>query len=71
VGYTVLNCTSIPIPPKVLQEMLEHANFQTTMNIYADIDADRVRQISQALSQEYARIASKSCSKYAAVSLLS
>jgi len=47
--------------------MLGHANFQTTMNIYADIDADRVRQSSQALSQEYARIASKSCRKSAAV----
>ncbi len=47
--------------------MLGHANFQTTMNIYADIDTDRVRQGSQALSQEYARIVTKSYSKLAAV----
>lgn len=65
--YATIAANSGNIPPKVLQGMLGHANFQTTMNIYADIDADRVRQSSQALSQEYARIASKSCSKSAAV----
>lgn len=65
--YATIAANSGNIPPKVLQGMLGHANFQTTMNIYADLDADRIRQSSQALSQEYTRILTKSCSHIAAV----
>ena len=48
---------------KVLQDMMEHANFQTTMNTYAGLDADQMVANSRDLSTKYAEIASKSCSE--------
>jgi len=64
--YATVAANSGNIPPKVLQGMLGHANFQTTMNIYAGLDTEKVRESSQNLSEEYARITSKSCRKIAA-----
>lgn len=64
--YATVAANSGNIPPKVLQGMLGHANFQTTMNIYAGLDTEKVRESSQNLSEEYARITSKSCQKIAA-----
>ena len=55
--YATVAANSGNVPPKVLQCMLGHSNFQTTMNIYAGLDTERVRQSSQDLSQEYAKIA--------------
>jgi len=64
--YATVAANSGNIPPKVLQGMLGHANFQTTMNIYAGLDADKVRESSQNLSGEYAKITGKSCREIAA-----
>lgn len=63
--YATMAANSGKIPPKVLQGMLGHANFQTTMNIYADLDADKVRESSKDLSREYIDSAKKSCSDFA------
>lgn len=63
--YATIAANSGRIPPKVLQGMLGHANFQTTMNIYADLDADRVRENSAQMGAEYAKFAAKSCSEIA------
>lgn len=61
--YATVAANSGNVPPKVLQGMLGHANFQTTMNIYAGLDAEKVLESSQNLSGEYAKIAGKSCSR--------
>lgn len=63
--YATVAANSGNIPPKVLQGMLGHANFQTTMNIYAGLDSEKVRQSSQDLRAEYAKISSKSCTEIA------
>lgn len=63
--YATVAANSGNIPPKVLQGMLGHANFQTTMNIYAGLDSEKVRQSSQELRAEYAKISSKSCTEIA------
>ena len=46
---------------KALQGMLRHANFQTTMNVYAGLDAEQMRESSRELGSVYAGIGSKSC----------
>lgn len=51
------------IAPKVLQGILGHANFQTTMNTYAGLDAEQMIAGSRNLSAKYAEIAPKSCSE--------
>lgn len=63
--YATIAANSGNVPPKVLQGMLGHANFQTTMNIYAGLDNDRVRESSQGLSKEYAKLSKESCSEIA------
>lgn len=63
--YATVAANSGNIPPKVLQGMLGHANFQTTMNIYAGLDSEKVRQSSQELRSEYAKNSSKSCTEIA------
>lgn len=63
--YATVAANSGNIPPKVLQGMLGHANFQTTMNIYAGLDSEKVRQSSQDLRAEYAKISSKICTEIA------
>ena len=63
--YATIAANSGNVPPKVLQGMLGHANFQTTMNIYAGLDNDRVRESSQGLSNEYAKLSKESCSEIA------
>lgn len=63
--YATLAANSGNIPPKVLQGMLGHSNFQTTMNIYAGLDQEKVKESSQELHEEYTKIASKSCRKIA------
>lgn len=60
-SYATVAANSGNIPPKVLQGMLGHANFQTTMNIYADFDGEKIREGSHGLSEEYARFTDKSC----------
>lgn len=60
--YATIAANSGEIAPKVLQGMLGHANFQTTMNTYVSLDRDKMVVSSQNLSAEYARITSKSCS---------
>jgi len=57
--YATIAANSGTIPMKVLQGMLGHANFQTTMNIYADLDADKMRESSRELGAEYAKIREK------------
>lgn len=61
-SYATIAANSGIIPPKVLQGMLGHANFATTMNIYAGLDNDKIRQSSSGLSAAYAQICEKSCS---------
>ena len=61
-SYATIAANSGEIPPKVLQGMLGHANFATTMNIYAGLDNDKIRQSSSGLSAAYAQICEKSCS---------
>lgn len=68
--YATVAANSGNVTPKVLQGMLGHANFQTTMNIYAGLDAEKVRESSHNLSDEYAKIMSKSCTKIATQKLL-
>ena len=65
--YATIAANSGNVPPKVLQGMLGHANFQTTMNIYAGLDNDRVRESSQGLSNEYAKLSKESCSEIAVI----
>ena len=57
--YAAIAANYGTIPMKVLQGMLGHANFQTTMNIYADLDADKMRESSRELGAEYAKICEK------------
>lgn len=57
--YATVAANSGQVPIKVLQGMMGHANFQTTMNTYADFDADKVYENSRALGQKYAEIAQK------------
>jgi len=63
--YATIAANSGKVPPKVLQGMLGHANFQTTMNVYAGLDNERVRESSQGLSSEYAKLSKESCSEIA------
>lgn len=60
-SYATMAANSGKIAPKVLQGMLGHANFQTTMNIYAGFDNEKVRESSHDLSAEYSKLAKKSC----------
>jgi len=63
--YATIAANSNNIPMKVLQGMLGHGNFQTTMNIYADFDSEKMRQSSRDLGMEYSKIREKvaeSCS---------
>ncbi len=59
--YATVAANSGNVPPKVLQGMLGHANFQTTMNIYAGLDDEKMRESSRQMEAEYAKVASKSC----------
>lgn len=55
-SYATIGANSGVIPPKVLQGMLGHANFATTMNIYAGLDNEKIRESSSGLSAAYAQI---------------
>ena len=61
--YATIAANSGTVPLKVLQGILGHANFQTTMNTYADFDADKMRESSRDLGAKYAEIRRKSCSE--------
>ena len=61
-NYATMAANRSDISPKVLQGMLGHANFATTMNIYAGLDNEKIRQCSSGLSAAYAQIRGKSCS---------
>lgn len=54
--YATIAANSGKVPPKVLQGMLGHANFQTTMNIYAGLDAEKMRESSLHLSEEFSKV---------------
>ena len=60
--YATIAANSGEIAPKVLQGMLGHASFQTTLNTYVSLDRDKMVMSSQNLSAEYARLTSKSYS---------
>ena len=62
-SYATIAANSGDIASKVLQGMLGHTNFATTMNIYAGLDNEKIRQSSSGLSAAYAQICEKSCSK--------
>lgn len=64
--YATVAANSGRIPTKVLQGMLGHANYQTTMNIYAGSDAERMREGCRELSSIYAEIGGKSCREISA-----
>jgi integrase len=57
--YATVAANSGQIPIKVLQGMMGHANFQTTMNTYADFDAEKICENSRELGQKYAEMAQK------------
>ena len=57
--YATVAANSGEIPIKVLQGMMGHANFQTTMNTYADFDAYKVCEKSRELGLKYAEITKK------------
>ena len=57
--YATIAANTGTIPMKVLQGMLGHTNFQTTMNIYADLDIEKMRESSRKLGAEYAKIRAK------------
>ena len=59
--YATVAANSGNVPPKVLQGLLGHANFQTTMNTYAALDTDQMLSGSSKISDQYAEIAGKSC----------
>ena len=61
--YATIAANSGEIPTKVLQNMMGHANFQTTMNIYAGRDEFQMVESSCELGMKYAPIAAKSCRK--------
>ena len=62
-SYATIATNSGDNDPNVLQGILGHANFATSMNIYAGLDNERIRQSSSRLSAAYAQICEKSCSK--------
>ena len=62
-SYATIAANRRDISPKVLQGMMGHSNFSTTMNIYAGLDNEKIRQSSSGLSAAYAQICEKSCSK--------
>lgn len=64
--YATVAANSGDIPTKVLQQMLGHANFQTTMNVYAGNDMEKVCESSRGLGEKYTEIQGKSCKKVAA-----
>ena len=57
--YATIAANSGSIPLKVLQGMMGHANFQTTMNTYADFDTQKICEYSKNLGTEYAKITEK------------
>ena len=61
--YATVAANSGQIPIKVLQGMMGHANFQTTMNTYADFDAEKICENSRELGQKYAEMAQKVAGK--------
>lgn len=61
--YATVAANSGAIPLKVLQGLMGHANFQTTMNTYAALDSDQMLAGSSKISDQYAQIAEKSCRK--------
>lgn len=62
-SYATIAANSGEIAPKVLQGMLGHANFTTTMNIYAGLDHEKILQSSSDLGASYAKISEKVAAK--------
>ena len=61
--YATVAANSGEIPIKVLQGMMGHANYQTTMNTYADFDAYKFCEKSRELGMTYAEITKKVAGK--------
>jgi len=61
--FATIAANSGEIPLKVLQGILGHSNFQTTMNTYASFDADQMITKSSIISEKYVQLANKSCSE--------
>lgn len=64
-SYATNAANSGKVPPKVLQGMLGHANYDTTMNVYAGFSDDRILECSLNLGDEYSRLTGKSCTEIA------
>ena len=60
--YATIAANSGDIPIKVLQGLMGHANFHTTMNTYASLDVDQMLTTRSIISDKYAEISGKSCS---------
>lgn len=63
--YATVAANSGDVPLKVLQGLLEHENFQTTMNTYASTDTDQMLIGSGKISEKYAEIAERVAAKVA------
>ena len=61
--FATVAANSGSIPVKVLQGLMGHANFQTTMNTYASLDTDQMLTSSSIISDKYTQLSEKSCSK--------
>lgn len=61
--FATVAANSGSIPIKVLQGLLGHANFQTTMNTYAGLDTEQMLESSRDLGTKYAQFTAKSCSE--------
>ena len=61
--FATVAANSGQIPLKVLQGIMGHANFQTTMNTYASTDTEQILVGSGKISDQYAQIAEKVADK--------
>lgn len=61
--FATVAANSGQIPLKVLQGIMGHANFQTTMNTYASTDTEQMLVGSGKISDQYAQIAEKVADK--------
>jgi len=57
--FATVAANSGQIPLKVLQGIMGHANFQTTMNTYASTDTEQMLVGSGKISDQYTQIAEK------------
>ena len=58
-AYATVAVNSGEVTIKVLQGKMDHANFQTMMNIYADLDEYRMEESSRLLGEKYVSLTAK------------